>query len=252
MKPMQKSNRNTARIRRIAIAFILSGMGSLHAGFLPALSDTPYVKIPHKAFQIPCESCHTTDSWTVLKKQIEFDHTQTGFILRGAHVTTGCANCHGEGRFNTSVRECYACHHEPHQGQLGTDCQRCHNTDAWTPSIFTHDQTFFMMGAHRGLDCADCHRNLMTYKMPNVNNCADCHNPRVTVPRHSQYEMLGDCRACHSLDAWNDYPHLDTWFLLTGNHRLSCESCHWSAPASYITYNCSRCHNSPTGPTGRN
>jgi hypothetical protein len=211
-------------------------------GILPALADTPFVKIPHKAFEIPCEACHTTDSWKPLKKNIEFDHGRTGFILRGTHNVTSCSGCHAGGKFNATVRECSACHTDAHQGQLGTDCQRCHNEDAWAPSIFSHnDQTFLMIGAHRGLDCADCHKNLSTFKMPNINDCADCHRAAGVSPQHSQYEMLGDCRACHSNNAWNDYPHFDGWFTLTSHHRVTCERCHKNAP-NYQTYTCRDCH----------
>lgn len=211
-------------------------------GFTTAIADTPFVKIPHRKFEFPCEVCHTTDSWKVIKSVIDFDHTRTGFALRGAHERTNCQGCHAGGKFNASVRECAVCHKEPHQGELGPDCERCHNEDAWAPSIFNHnDQTFIMIGGHRGLDCADCHRNLMTFKIPNVNQCSDCHRAIGAPPQHAQWETLGDCLACHNMNAWNDYPHLDEWFSLIGHHRQNCETCHKNAP-DYTTYTCRNCH----------
>lgn len=209
-----------------------------------ALSDTPFVKIPHKQFEFPCEVCHTTDSWKVIKSQLNFDHVRTGFPLRGAHERANCQGCHSGGKFNTSIRECAVCHKEPHQGELGSDCERCHNEEAWAPSTFNHnDQIFLMIGAHRGLDCADCHRNLITYKIPNVNQCADCHKVIGAPPRHTQWEAEGgDCIACHNMNAWDDYPHLDAWFSLTGHHRQSCETCHKDGHAFLIPAVCTDCH----------
>ncbi len=207
-----------------------------------ALADTPYVKIPHKNFEIPCESCHTTESWKILKKDIEFDHSRTGFALKGVHKTTSCTQCHSEGRFNTTARPCYTCHADVHQGQLGQDCERCHTEEAWVPSTFTHtDQTFVMVGAHKALDCADCHKDLITFKMPNIQDCGDCHRPIGATSKHREYEQMGDCRLCHSLTAWDDYPHYDGWFSLRGHHRRSCETCHKDAP-NYTTYTCRDCH----------
>lgn len=214
-------------------------------GFSTALPDTPFVKVPHKQFEFPCEVCHTTDSWKTIKSQVDFDHSKTGFLLRGAHERANCQGCHAGGTFNASVRECAACHKEPHQGELGTDCERCHNEDAWAPSIFNHnDQTFIMIGGHRGLDCADCHRNLMTFKIPNVNECSDCHKVIGAPALHAQWidESGGeDCLACHSMNSWNDYPHLDQWFSLSGHHRQTCETCHKTAN-DYTEYTCRDCH----------
>lgn len=208
-----------------------------------AMADTPFVKIPHRTFGLPCDACHTTKSWKELKETIDFDHAKTGFPLKGVHQTTSCVDCHGGGKFNQTVRECFTCHQEPHQGQLGFDCERCHSEAAWVPSKFKHDdQTFVMFGVHRALDCADCHRNLITFKMPNINSCGDCHRPVGVQPAHAQWEMLGDCRACHSQSAWDFYPHFDGWFSLVGHHRQTCETCHRLAP-DYTTYTCRECHN---------
>ncbi len=204
--------------------------------------DTPVVNVPHRQLQLPCDACHTTESWTLLKTTIAFDHEKTGFPLRFAHASRACSECHSGGRFNRSVRECQSCHRDAHQGQLGFDCERCHTEAAWSPSIFMHDaQTFFMTGAHRGLDCASCHKNLTTFRMPNVNACGDCHVPVGAMTDHNRYKAIDDCFGCHSLNAWDDYPHLDEWFSLTGHHRRSCERCHKQIP-NYTTYTCRDCH----------
>lgn len=205
-------------------------------------ADTPYVKIPHKPFDIPCDACHTTTTWKILKSKIEYDHTKTGFPLVGAHLQTACSQCHGGGMFRSAIRECFVCHADPHQAQLGLECERCHTEYAWAPSIFKHeDQNLFMFGAHKGLDCAGCHKNLITFAMPNVQECGDCHIPLGATTDHNAYKSIGDCMACHNMNGWSNYPHADEWFSLTGHHRRSCETCHKQIP-NYTTYTCRDCH----------
>lgn len=233
----------------ITLVSVLIGWNEAQFSFHPdssslasLLPDTPRVNIPHKTFDVPCEACHTTESWKILKPDIDYDHARTGFPLIGAHLQIACSACHAGGKFSATVRECYMCHADPHQAELGVDCERCHNETAWAPSIFTHDdQTFFMTGAHKGLDCASCHKNLITFKMPAIRECGDCHVPLGATTDHTRYKIFGDCLACHNLNAWDNYPHLDEWFSLTGHHRRSCETCHRQAP-NYSTYTCRECH----------
>jgi len=230
----------------IALVYVcMFGSGGVRLERIEVLAspvDTPLVKIPHNSLSLPCEGCHTTESWKILKATIEFDHTTTGFPLRSSHASATCSRCHSGGRFNQTVRLCQSCHADPHQRQLDSDCERCHTESAWSPSIFTHDeQTFFMTGAHRGLDCASCHKNLTTFRMPNVNSCGDCHVPVGAMTDHNRYKAIDDCFACHTLNAWDNYPHLDEWFSLVGHHRRSCERCHKQIP-NYTTYTCRDCH----------
>lgn len=206
-------------------------------------ADTPFVKVPHRPQSIACNACHSEDSWKNLKPSIEFDHNKTGFALRGAHGKAPCAACHANGQFGSAIRECSACHQDPHQSQLGLDCRQCHTEQAWIPSTFRHSgQVMIMTGAHRGLDCGECHNNLRTFALPNIHDCSDCH--KVTGPSHQRYRGFGDCRACHDQENWNDFPHYDGWLPLLGHHRVSCEDCHPQSPTNYKTTNCSLCHGS--------
>ncbi len=231
---------------RIAPVLFWSTMASMmtpsFAQTSPALSDSPFVKIPHKAFNIPCEACHTTATWKILKPRIEFDHAKTGFALIGTHVQTACNECHAGGKFSTAIRECSMCHKDPHQNQLGLDCERCHSELAWAPSRFSHDdQNLFMFGAHKGLECASCHKNTLTFKMPNIQECGDCHIALGATTDHNKYKTIGDCLSCHNLNGWNNNPHLDEWFSLSGHHKQNCERCHKQIP-NYTTYTCRDCH----------
>ncbi len=137
-----------------------------------------------------CEKCHTTGGWFVLADSMRrFDHTPTGFPLRGAHADAACESCHlSSDRAPLPARvalvranfvrplsrermlfgRCDACHADVHASQLPVaqtasvqDCQACHTEVKFTPTTFTiaaHDSTRFPLdGAHAATPCSACH-----------------------------------------------------------------------------------------------
>jgi hypothetical protein len=132
-----------------------------------------------------CASCHSTEAWSM----ISFDHDQTQFALEGKHLEVDCRACHEEDasyRFSGVSRDCYACHEEPHRGQFMdngvTQCDRCHDANAWKPSTFDHDSARFVLdGAHIKVSCDECHLQetdeigiFILYKNNHL-ACIDCH-----------------------------------------------------------------------------
>lgn len=86
------------------------------------------------AFGSDCEGCHQPGGWSIA----QFDHEQhSGFALLGAHDALACQSCHGQPRLlqAASPQECVTCHRsdDPHAGHFGSDCARCHSTEAFTP-----------------------------------------------------------------------------------------------------------------------
>jgi hypothetical protein len=79
-----------------------------------------------------CESCHTARDW----KLWDFDHNlRTKFLLDGAHKKLDCYDCHKksvEGKV-VAPTSCIGCHRrdDKHDGGLGPQCDRCHNTSLW-------------------------------------------------------------------------------------------------------------------------
>jgi len=79
-----------------------------------------------------CATCHAPVDWA----RVRFDHAEdTGFALTGAHEPLACASCHlraAAGEYEASPR-CISCHasEDKHRGSFGTDCSRCHNTEAF-------------------------------------------------------------------------------------------------------------------------
>lgn len=83
-------------------------------------------------FTARCESCHTANGWN----SVAFNHnTDTKFRLTGAHVKTGCYDCHTQKNVTSAElsTSCYSCHRaqDVHRGAYGKDCGRCH-----TPATF--------------------------------------------------------------------------------------------------------------------
>lgn len=82
-----------------------------------------------------CETCHNTRTW----RSWDFDHNIPGrFALNGAHQRLACVSCHKKeappGRTIAPVSSaCVDCHamQDPHDGQFGSACERCHNVSNW-------------------------------------------------------------------------------------------------------------------------
>ncbi len=80
-----------------------------------------------------CEDCHNTRTW----KSWNFDHDRrTKYKLDGAHLKTGCLDCHKtpvEKKFDVPLM-CGGCHanKDVHDGGFGQKCERCHVTDDFT------------------------------------------------------------------------------------------------------------------------
>lgn len=150
----------------------------------------------HKGeFGIKCQDCHSEKGWRVTK---DF---HKNFTLTGVHFSLDCAECHKDNRKLAGTSQmCITCHakDDVHSGTL-SQCQECHRQQFWEVTGFKHSLTQFpLRGAHRTLDCMECHRN-GTYKGLN-SECASCHLQEglaVTVPLHSGFTNINSCNECH-------------------------------------------------------
>ncbi len=86
---------------------------------------------PHGKLKWDCQDCHTPESWSALRKPIQFDHDKTGFYLAGAHRAAQCIGCHKNLLFNHVGTACNDCHADNHGGQLGPTCDNCHTPQDW-------------------------------------------------------------------------------------------------------------------------
>jgi hypothetical protein len=227
-----------------------------------------------------CETCHIEhhgrDFDLIYWKggQKAFNHSGTGFPLKGGHERLACRACHrpefiqdgqkllkgggSPGRtFLGLKRDCAACHEDPHKGQFGRPCGECHDETSWKPaSRFSHDSTrFILTGRHRDLACGKCHASSMnpsSKKYPEYlkfagtrfGTCADCH----ADPHEGRFGI--DCESCHVTAGWDRvnpgaFRHQMTRFPLAGRHaRLKCGQCHAEGKPLKIERfeHCSDCH----------
>jgi hypothetical protein len=121
-----------------------------------------------------CETCHDQIKWTAAK----FDHDKTRYPLRGAHAKVRCDGCHTGDLYRDKLAStCVSCHRadDPHKGQLGSRCERCHGDVDWRmTTAFDHDMTRFpLIGLHASVPCGGCHRSPTFKNVPVV--CEKCH-----------------------------------------------------------------------------
>ncbi len=206
----------------------------------------------------------------------EFDHTLTGYPLKGGHLKIDCRDCHrsesvvdpgplvqtGKKLNRTYLGlspECNSCHADTHQTQFGsTPCDSCHLVDGWKPaSQFDHDQSNFVLsGGHQEVACNGCHDSensasgdLVTrFKPVQHRLCSDCH-----ADPHSG-SLGAECMSCHGTSSWSaiiGFDHDRTNFPLTGGHRqAACSGCHRNQRAKQQYSNiahaaCTDCHSDP-------
>ncbi len=177
--------------------------------------------LPHETFPADCRLCHVGDDWQTLVPDFEFDHAQlTGVPLVGAHQFASCLRCHNDrGPVEDFQRAgCAGCHEDIHAGQLGSDCESCHNQRVWRPEgqIELHLRTRFpLSGVHASTACRRCHPGAEVGKfVPTDVECLTCHQDdlaRAVIPPHANLGWTFDCDACHVPTSW-DRAELDPNF----------------------------------------
>lgn len=188
----------------------------------------------------------------------KFDHRRTGYLLEGKHATLQCRDCH-KPAFQKSpaaplIRRkdrakswlglqtaCADCHTDPHRGQLGNACTKCHGQTAWKPAPgFDHAKSAYpLTGAHEKVECAKCHASAAVAKgvdaqgkpiaqwkpLPH-NDCVSCHKD----PHAGRFP--GACSKCHVTSDFHtigkqNFNHELTRYPLRGKHAsVACEKCH--------------------------
>lgn len=98
----------------------------------------------HKDKNEDCGTCHTEhqgrNSRIIELDENDFDHSETGFELRGMHnKIKNCRSCHSSSRivkrkhFESYLllsRDCTGCHSSPHPGTK-KNCEQCHDERSW-------------------------------------------------------------------------------------------------------------------------
>ena len=205
-----------------------------------------------------CVRCHLEHNgedfglihWEPSLKQ--FDHRQAGYPLVDKHAGVACEKCHTPAHMVPVARallkesnptksflglsqDCATCHSDPHKGQLGPDCERCHNIQDWKQAKqFDHSKTKYpLTGAHAQVACEKCHfpsgpEHTVKYTGIKFGECIDCH----TDPHKGAFK--GTCESCHTTATWKkvamsdqQFDHSKTKYPLLGMHaKVACDQCH--------------------------
>jgi hypothetical protein len=199
-------------------------------------------------FSLQCESCHKSSvSW----EGAVFSHEL--FQLKGIHRIIDCEDCHTNNQYIGLSYDCVACHLEdynqakdPEHKNAGfsPDCVSCHGDEAltWKNAVFDHNQYFEIQGAHKILDCSDCHS---TGENPPT-LCYGCHQQdfkSATDPDHISAGFPTDCEVCHFAShlIWRQAVFSHTFPIDSGKHSsLNCSDCHLTA--NYMVFSCISCH----------
>jgi hypothetical protein len=199
-----------------------------------------------------CQACHVGLTFKTSNYTLAL-HQKSTFPLTGGHLAVACIDCHkpnaalGTAAYHFSPLTCTSCHEDIHKGQLAArmarldakgntlGCLACHSTKEWHDlTKFDHDATgFALVGSHRAVACADCHRPpQMERTLLHVNFtqapklCNECHEN----PHGDQFGVkANDCSSCHNSNEWKPslFDHEKAGFSLKGGHQnVACAACH--------------------------
>ena len=146
-----------------------------------------------------------------------FDHTATGYPLRGKHEEVRCETCHLRGIFRGTPRDCVGCHVQNNpRGALEMpsrhvqtlqSCDSCHSVRGFSGATFSH------FGVSPG-GCNGCHLSGIRAPakplghMATADSCDQCHGisaflPAAALPdNHIKFRTGASCSACHTNEDW--------------------------------------------------
>ncbi len=225
---------------------------------------------------IVCHSEHHGINFDMIRfDEKTFNHTLTGYELKGGHKTQikDCRDCHKPDNITSATikakpgtflgldQKCLSCHADRHEKTLSSDCTSCHNMNDFKPAtLFNHAKTAFpLAGAHQNVSCVSCHkienkagRQFQHFTEIAHKNCASCHKDV-----HSN-AFGTNCKACHNevsfhkISPSKSFNHQVTGFVLEGKHKdLDCKKCHDNRNNSVGSFqefskvneiNCATCH----------
>jgi hypothetical protein len=206
---------------------------------------------PHASAGFPtdCSVCHSTTNWL----GATFNHASTGWALTGFHATVQCNQCHVNNNYKLTSTVCVTCHLKDFQSTTNPNhvssgfpqqCEVCHNTSAWIPSSFDHNNTPFpLTGFHTKVPCAQCHVNNNYTSLPT--DCYSCHKADyngTNNPNHTSAGFPTTCATCHNTTSWLGATFNHTWFPTNhGGANGVCSTCHTNA-SNYLVFTCTNCH----------
>ena len=219
---------------------------SCHLNDFNATNNPPHASA---GFPTDCSVCHSTTNWL----GASFNHASTGWALTGFHATVQCNQCHVNNNYKLTSTVCVTCHLKDFQSATNPNhvvsgfpqqCDVCHNTAAWIPSSFNHNNTPFpLTGFHTKVPCAQCHVNNNYTSVPTA--CYSCHQADYNATNNPNHVAAGfptTCATCHTTTSWLGATFNHTWFPTNhGGANGVCSTCHTN-PSNYLVFTCTNCH----------
>jgi hypothetical protein len=237
----------------VAAVLIMVPLAVAFAGPLKSVLSRP--DNPHGKFRGECSECHSAKAWKPARISSKFDHAKSGFPLEGAHAAVDCKSCHASLDFTQEKQLCVSCHEDVHNGELGSECARCHTSRSFVDRVVmlrAHQLSRFpLTGSHASLECEDCHQPTAAGQMQFVGKRADCYGCHIAdyqaakVPDHTAAGFSTDCMTCHTTTRWLGarFNHDLTAFPLRGAHRsVACATCHGDNVFRGKNTACVSCH----------
>jgi hypothetical protein len=193
-----------------------------------------------------CGECHTTSGFDRVSKR-DFNHALTRYALKGRHVSTPCAGCHGANlaQPRPAFGTCATCHADPHGGEATlrgavADCAACHRVEGFSPAAYTArdhaSAPYPLEGRHLVVSCAGCHRMDSSanaaprrLRVPS-GRCEDCHSDAHAGQLSARTST--SCASCHVVAGWTPSvfaatQHARLSLPLEGRHaEVACNACH--------------------------
>jgi hypothetical protein len=199
-----------------------------------------------------CGECHSQQEWMPPR----FNHAKVGFVLRGAHKSARCDDCHGAGTYAGTPAACDFCHTvdaskvaDPIHNVSLSECSRCHTEVAFAPARRSHP-AFPLDGAHAAARCSSCHPGGM-YEGTG-SDCLACHQQDYmasTRPSHAAAGFSTECAQCHVTSTFQGARYQHQTFVARGAHRTStCDRCHTGGiytaafGGAVAAFECVSCH----------
>lgn len=214
----------------------------------------------------------------VIPGSASFDHSKTGFLLRDIHTSLRCEQCHVDGIFKNTPKDCAGCH------AVGTRVGATPKPDSHVPTNRPCDTchisaTNFLVKSfsHPGISgkCATCHNGQYSgvvskgvAHFPTSMPCETCHTNLTTFSSwrmdHVASGITDRCALCHS----GQFPGVSTpgVSIKSPTHVVttkSCEVCHSSFSTFFgahfdhstnptpVAGICSNCHGGALGVTAK-
>ena len=138
-----------------------------------------------------------------------FDHSRTGFVLKDVHLTLKCEQCHVDGIFKNTPKDCAGCH------TTGTRVSA-------KPKPINHVPTTAA--------CDTCHISFATFLVKSFNHVG----------------ITGGCATCHNGQSFGvmskPVTHIPTNLPCESCHRNTSTFLSWTMDHTGITSGCASCH----------